>query len=119
MPNSNYPPYFENVSREDWDFLKETKPHIWEQVKSKLYNEGVHVGEKRLEAYKPGFIYNSGKQILALSIGTKGNRRRILRGTDVHLMSELERRIFSATRNVLGECLEGIRLGEEEWEEEE
>jgi hypothetical protein len=120
MPNSNHPPYFRNVSREDWDFLRETRSHIWEQVKEKLYTEKLRVGEKKLEEYKPGFIYNPRSQILAISIGRKkAGKRRILRGTDVYLMNDLETRIFFATRSVLGESLEGIRLGEEKWEEEE
>jgi hypothetical protein len=117
MPNNNLL-YFKDVSEEDYAFLKETKSHIWEQVKSKLYSEGVHSGEKELESYKPTLVYNSENQILAISIGKKGEKRNIFSSIDVHLMNDLEKRVFSATRNVLGECLEGIRLGEEEWEGE-
>ncbi len=70
MANNNLL-YFKDVSEEDYAFLKETKLHIWEQVKSKLYSEGVHLGEKELEEYRPGFAYNSENQILAISIGKK------------------------------------------------
>ena len=116
MRNNHQAYYFRDVSEEDYAFLKEVKPHIWEEVKRKLYSKGVKVGEKELEKNKPGFSYNQDHQILAILIGEKQERRRIFSGIDFSLMSDLEKSVFCVTRDILGEALEGRNLEEEDWD---
>jgi len=115
MQNNQHPYLFRNVSEDDYAFLQEAESHIWEEVKRKLYAEGVSIGEKELERNRPHITYSPKNQILAISVGVKQERRRILSGIDFVLMSDLEKKMYSSMRHVLSDCLEGIKLKKEDW----
>lgn len=109
MANNNML-YFRNVSEDDYAVMKAEEPHIVKEVKSRLYERGVTPTERKL----PSFVYNQRKQIVALYFqegrkSRKEDRRLILRREDFNLMSDIERKMFHALRNILKEGLEGIK----------
>ncbi len=117
MKNNHHPYLFRDVSEEDYAFLKAREPHILEEVKRDLiYKEWATPREiVAFNRNKPSFGYNSRRQLLGIFIKEGSLRRLILSREDFDLMSNIERKVFSALRNILEESLEGIRMRKEDW----
>ncbi len=117
---NNYHPYlFENVSEEDYAFLKAREEYILEEVEHTLRCVERASPEEmaQFEKNKPGFGYNSKREVLAVSLKNgKKSRQLVISREDTALMSDFERKVFFAMRSVLQGKLEGIQLRKEDWE---
>jgi len=117
MINNDFVYLFRNVSEEDYAVMKARESSIINSVRSKLRcAEDARDEEIRyFEKNKPTFRYNSGRQAVGIFLKEGRSKRLILSREDLEVMSDIERKIFFATRSVLDESLRGIRLKEEDW----
>jgi len=117
MANNHHLYLFEDVSEEDYAFLKARESHILEEVKRDLvYKEGALPKELlAFEKNKPSFGYNPRRQTLGIFLREGRLKRIIISREDVDLMTDFERKMFHALRSRLEENLEGVRIRKEDW----
>jgi hypothetical protein len=98
---------------QDYVVLKERKPSILEEIKTKLTDWRE---KKYFDKNKPTFKYSEERQAVGIFLKEGRRERIILSGEDIDAMSDIEEKIFFATRDILIRGLKGIKVGKEKWE---
>jgi hypothetical protein len=118
MTNNNLNHYIlENVSEEDYAFLKGRETHILEGVRGDLEHLAKFTPEEmtKFVMNKPSFEYNKTRKAVGIFLNRGSSRQLVLSEEDIYSMSASEIKAYFALRNRLGRCLEGKKIRGEDW----